>query len=635
LTLNAQTGGTLIGSEFAGGVVDITAGMGGSGNISLNDGVIQVDGDVALQTTAAGGTITQAVAGIIDIGTHFLNTSADGGISLLGTNTTGGIIINQTGNVILDGLNGGVSDVTVITSGTVTQTAAINSNQLIINSGGGINLTDAGNSVTSLTATDTSGLGISFVNSTSLGLGLVDAGAGIVTLKAGGAGNSLLDANGAGANIVASAVNLESPVNIGTLGDPLETQAASLILLGIHTGEVAVANTGNLAFAGGAGMSDLLLTTTGTLALTGLVGGGSENLDMRANGFNLGGFPITGTDVKLSGGSGTLDINSTNVQGSYVELAGSQIQIRQGLAPPSQVTSTGDIYIHGGNLTVDSATVHSIADTTLQTGSVTLQANGTSNALVQADGDMTVSTGSLKVLGSTTSASLNSKLQANGNMNISAGSVTVQGGDLFNTFASIDPSNLVMNVSGDVNVLGGQGDGSYAEISADTVSITAGPALNAGNINITGGSGMDAGAWIQSFSGDVTLIAGDTMFPADINLVGGAGINSDSYIDAGGGAFDAYLTFHNGVGLTLIPIPPGLTATTDVGILAMNLFLNSYNPFYQPPVDPINDVVSSQNQLDELLDEIMGAPDGLVVTGAGTGDDEEEDEKKRGRLICR
>jgi hypothetical protein len=105
-------------------------------------------------------------------------------------------------------------------------------------------------------------------------------------------------------------------------------------------------------------------------------------------------------------------------------------------------------------------------------------------------------------------------------------------------------------------------------------------------------------------------------------------------INAGGGAFDVYLTFHNGVGLTLLPV---LTGATDVGILAMNLILNSYNPFYQPPqvVDPFNDVVSSQDQLDKLLNEIMGAPDALAVTGNGTGDDEEEDVKKKGRLICR
>ncbi|MBW2343456.1 MAG: hypothetical protein JRF53_05500 [Deltaproteobacteria bacterium] len=644
LTLNAQTGGTLIGSELAGGLVDINAGLGGTGGIALNDGTIRVDDDVTLQATAPGGTITQNAAGIINIGTKTLTANADGDIILLGTNTVGDFVPSSAnGNVdylhqgafSIDTPIAGVSgDMTFRATCGISQTAPVtNVNILNLIAGGAINMNNAGNSVTVLNATDSSGTGISFQNNGDLNIGLLDAGAGPVTVTVIGAGSSLSDANAGAVNVVGAAgVILEAPVNIGTLADPLEIQTASLTLQGTHTGEVAIANTGNLAFAGGAGMSDLLLTTTGTLDLTGLIGGGSENLDVRANGFDLSGFPIDGANVKLSGGSGTLDINSTNVQGSYVELEGSQIRIRQGFAPPAQVNSTGNIFIHGGTLTVDSASVHSIADTTLQTSSVTLQATGTNNALVQADADMTVNTGSLQVLGSTTSASLNSKLEADGTMKITAGSVTVQGGNLSNTFASIDPTGLVMNVSGDVNVLGGDGMGSYAEISADTVEITAGPTASAGNINITGGSGMDAGAWIQSTGGDITLIAGDTMFPSDIHLIGGSGVNADSLIDAGGGSYDVYLTFHNGVGLTLLPV---LTGATDVGILAMNLILNSYDPFYQPPMDPINDVVSSQDQLDELLDEIMGAPDDPLITGDGTGDEEEEEEKKRGRLICR
>jgi filamentous hemagglutinin family protein len=532
LTLNAQTGGSLIGSELATGLVDIETGMDGTGGMTLNDGLIRTYDNIWL--TATGGNITQNATGIIYNGAgtaNRLNVNANGGINLLGVNTVG-----------------------------------------------------------QFSATDTSGLGITFNNNTSLGLGIVDAGAGNFTLNV-TAGNSITDANSGSMNIIANLADLNAlGGSVGTLADPIETQVNTLVVTDADV-EVGINNNGPLSIS----------NATFPAAVT-------ANILLMASTIDFSGALSTPGSLDLRGSNGITvnwDLNST---GGDLKLAAGS-----------------------GALLIDGVTVTANQNMTLSGSSVRIEGNGANNALATAGGDQAVNAGGLLVKGSDTGIG-DAKLDAAGIQTINASSVTVQGGNNANATASIDPASLVMNVSGDVNVLGGNGAGSYAEISADTVHITAGPTAGAGHINVTGGSCDGAGAWIKSFSGDVTLIAGDTMFPADINLVGGDGINSDSYIDAGGGTFDVYLTFNNGVGLTLLP---ALTGATDVGILAMCMILNSYDPFYQPPVDPINDVVSSQDQLDELLDEIMGLPYDLIVTGDSTGDDEEEEEKKRGRLICR
>jgi hypothetical protein len=96
------------------------------------------------------------------------------------------------------------------------------------------------------------------------------------------------------------------------------------------------------------------------------------------------------------------------------------------------------------------------------------------------------------------------------------------------------------------------------------------------------------------------------------------------------------------VGCTLIP---GLTGATDVGVLALNLEMTSYNPFYQPPVDPISDVVSSQDQGNELKQTLQQETEDLEEEEEKEEEEEEkaasadkekkEEEKKTGRLICR
>ncbi len=636
LTLNKQTGGVLIGSELAGGTVDIKAGMDGTGSIALNDGLIQLNGNTSLQATASGGTITQNSAGIINIYNTQLNVSADARIDLPGANTvgqfapgtnSGGVTFNQVGNLVVNGLNAGGGDATLSATGSVTQMAAINNtNLLTVTSGTGITLTDTANSVSHFSAADTGGAGISYHNNGNLGLGLVDAGAGNFSLTV---ASDIVDGNGGTMNIIANLADLAAPGgSAGTIADPLETQVNTLVVTDADV-EVGIHNNGPLSISAAtfpaAVTADILLIAS-TIDFSGSLST-SGSLDLRgANGITVDQNLDSGGALNLAGGSGTLDINGVQVLGTSLELSGNNITIRNN-SGADPVGASGNVYVHGGNLTVDSGSLQSGADMTLQTSSVTLQANGSNDSLVYADTDMIVNTGSLQVIGSTTSSRY-SKLEANGTMNISANSVTVQGGAADNANASIDPTSLVMNVSGDVSVLGGAGFNSYAEISADTVEITAGPTASAGNINITGGAGDYAGAWIESTSGDVILIAGDTTYPADIMLIGGTGVNADAYIDAGGGAFDVNLTFHNGTGLVLLP---ALTGATDVGILAMNLILNSYNPFFQPPVDPITNVVSSQEQMDELIDESTEESMEEIIV---SDEDEEEEKKKKGRLVC-
>jgi hypothetical protein len=57
-------------------------------------------------------------------------------------------------------------------------------------------------------------------------------------------------------------------------------------------------------------------------------------------------------------------------------------------------------------------------------------------------------------------------------------------------------------------------------------------------------------------------------------------------------------------------------------------------PPLEAPVDSVNDIVSSQDQADCLLDDVTKLPD-LEVAEEFAGDEEEEDEEKWSRMKCR
>ena len=358
ITLNRGGGGAglgdaLIGSATLGGTVILKAGLGGAGNLALNDGIVLTSGNATLQ--AAAGQITQSTGSVLVGGT----TTLVGGSASLASGSN-----NFVGAVNFTGSNLSISDANALTLGAVNAsnltvnagsigqnssgivvsgTTTLSASSITLNSGandfGTVVVSSPGN--VSLTDTNAISIGASSVGGTfdvfapstsflngfsannytfsggtySLAAGTYNLG-GTTTV----AGPATVTASGATINAAGGTINVAGVLDSGT--SSLTAGTLNILAGGTLKGTgTIVGNVNNSAGTVAPGASPGILTITGNY-----VQGPSGTLDMQIGGL------IAGSDYDQLVVSGNASLGGTlnsSLINSFIPPAGSTFTLVQ------------------------------------------------------------------------------------------------------------------------------------------------------------------------------------------------------------------------------------------------------------------------------------------------------------------
>ncbi|MDB5808717.1 MAG: hypothetical protein JWN94_839 [Betaproteobacteria bacterium] len=427
VTINGQAGialhkgtGTnanaLIGSDTGGGSLLLNSGLGGAGNVALNDGLINTTGTATL-VAAGTGAITQSVitATIVaasgvsltgaSIGTALNPIAFDaGGNTVSATATSGGIYLKQAiGNLLTSKytLNAAAAGQSIF--------LATTNGSLSVDTLGGFNANTNNDNLSLTTAGITKdiafsgGISLTAANLTLAGTGSATFNAGTVTLNTPVTATMAVSINGAtvnfnGASSVSGTLNIgggtltaASPLTAGILNLSSGTLngASTLTLTGVGstwTGGNLGAGGGSLTIAPGATMTvantsniiqdTFTLTNQGTvtwsgaatniwLAQSGAVIANSGTFDIQNNltlAYNGGAMPTiinTGTFQKSAGGSSSnVNIALNNNAGGNVKGLNGTLSFNSGGTDAGTFNATAGnaVQFNGGTHTINTGT---------------------------------------------------------------------------------------------------------------------------------------------------------------------------------------------------------------------------------------------------------------------------------------
>jgi autotransporter-associated beta strand protein len=542
-TLSAATGIGTSGDRIDTQVATLSAtNTGPSGDIFITeaDGVTVA----ALKQTggSAGEVSLKSNTGSIDLN--------DGSVVSQG----GLITLTATAGAITD--SGGGATASITNSGQATLTAATG-----IGSAGGANAIDTQVATLSATNTGASGniaiaevdgvtvlalkqtgtstgtvsLTTTIAGNIALSDGAVLSQGGLITLTA--SSGAITDADTGTAVSITNATGqatLAAAFGIGTTGDALDTQVATLsasntgagnIVIneidGIEIAAVTAANGGFSLTAGGA------VTVTGTvttsLGSSFLLNTGSA-ATINGNVTGFGGFTQAGTGTTTLNGSKTYT-GATTVNAGTLKLGGNNV-----LADASTLVVTAGVFDLGGF----ADTVAGVQQTggTIQNGTLTstsdfaVQAGAASAGLAGGVGLTKTGAGTFTLSGTNTYT---------GTTNVNAGTLTLSGGAAIADAGAVVLANtagVILNVA-DAETIGSLsgGGGAGGNVSLGG-TLTVGNAANttfAGAIN--GGSGLTKqGAGILQLSGTNTYAGTTTINAGTLSLSGGAAIADTSAV---------------------------------------------------------------------------------------------------------
>ena len=472
LTVNAASGGGVtltsagagkgiaIGGTINAGAlaINLSAGTGGNrGNITGN-----------ASNSLQGITLNATGAGIGQNGANTrLNTNA-GTLNLTGT---GGIFVTDSGAVNLATAQGGAGTVDVrTTNGTL----------------------NVGTTVSGASATLAAGGAASNLDLTA---GSVNVGAGAATLTAGG---SIVDGAGV-TSIVAGATTLTGS-NLGTAGNPLDTQISGLTATST-VGGVYITQTGGPLSLGAISSATDVTINAGTNAIT----AGAGN--------NISGNVLTLTGSTLGGSGGGQRLNTNVASLSATSTAGLFVTEANDLTLTAAAggTGTADVATTNGVLTVN---------TTVTGGSASLSSGGANHNLDLTLGSVNVGAGAASLL-------------AGGAITFGAGAITA--GDLTLSATSLGTSvNPLTTQASIVHATATAGSVYISQTNSTTVTANATGGdvdveTTAGSLTVGGASGNavklvagGAGSAL-TINGAVTATGNATLQAPGAIVVGGAG----------------------------------------------------------------------------------------------------------------
>ncbi len=290
--------------------------------VKINAGTGTAGGLVTLQPATAGLPITLGTAGVP--GTSFGLTDANLGQVSAGLLRIGSLA--NTGGITVGApvtRHNGYAALSLLTGGTVAQSATLAAAGLAVQSAGAVTLTSAGNDVDTLAAAVTGpGAGFSFTDANGFALGTVDTplagvttAGGLVTLTAGGPVTQA-----AGANLTGSQLLLlgSGSFTLGNAGNSVATLAASV------AGGLAYTNAGALAIGsinGTTGLSTTgtplaVVTVAGDLAVSQIVAAGTGAVSLTAGGM---GHTLTNS-AAVTGAAATLTADHMALAGGTVNV---------------------------------------------------------------------------------------------------------------------------------------------------------------------------------------------------------------------------------------------------------------------------------------------------------------------------
>ncbi len=262
--------------------------IGGRISVSASTPTIATGADVQTGINQTAGT-SLSVAGVASFtaessgaGSLGIDLTNDGNSfgHLVLSGTTVNVKNSAAGTTTIDSASAS-TDLTLNTAGAINQGGSIVTPTFNVTAAGPIALTNAGNDVTTLNATTTSGA-ISYTDANSVAIAGVNAGGGDVTLTAGGSGNltqtggltnvGTLSANAGGAVTLNSAANTIASLGASTAGTGFQLfdSSGGLTVTGIArttTGDETVRTSGDLTLNSGgrleADAGDVIASTEG------------------------------------------------------------------------------------------------------------------------------------------------------------------------------------------------------------------------------------------------------------------------------------------------------------------------------------------------------------------------------------
>jgi filamentous hemagglutinin family protein len=497
--------------------------IGGLTNNSATDLLLEVDGNL---------TLTGGTAGLN-------GTSLGGTASGTSASFDNFIVVSALGDIVLDGAAGGAG-------------VRIGNSPLVPLTGGSISVTGR-----SIRFTGTAPAAIRTLGNVELHAGEISQAANGLILANQLTTTSDGSTNLGGANRVAT-FNATSG-----LGDVALNNSGALEVIGLSARNAALANAGPVTISGwwntfgdtsiattGSG-SDLLVTNSafangamnvdvaGTLAVIAANGGNASlgsggHQSIAVSGGNLEVLASAGGFAMVDGGSQSISI----LDGDYVRIAGDSDGFAQVIsfngAQTLSLTGSGDNAIivgrQGGSgfSTLNAATQNITAGLGGQSGSITIlgpDAGMFPSAAIatRSDGGQTISaSGPIRVLGGSASfGAVGFFNDGPGGQTITAGSIELRGGPAGSGFGGSISSNgggdQLINVAGDIEVLGGTGRNVAIVVNPFFSSRPASQTISAANIRVLAGTGGNAtiatnttGGQTVTTTGDIQITGGDS-----------------------------------------------------------------------------------------------------------------------------
>lgn len=498
------------------------------------------------------------VAPSLGIGKPFIDPLPAGDIFVAGI---------TSGSVLPTDINPITTRIGLLTGGGVTQSGAIQVQDLGIEAGGNVTLT-AANAVTNLAATNFGNF--SFTNNLP--------GFNVATLISGPLSSFYtmtgITSNGGGISLISNAgdINVSSLINAGTANVNLAASSGAITGSGLITaaGLTATANSGigslitqvtNLSATNASGAINI--SNTGSLNLGSVQQTTGGGITIGASGGMLVGGAMTsnGGGISLTASTGNVNLSSTvNAGAGNVSLLAGAAIVGSGLVTGTALTATANSGIGamtqvsaltatngsgaigisntgagalslngvqqttGGNITIGSAGPLTIATGMASSGGAISLSSSTGN--INAAAPINAGTGSVTLnasAGAITGGGLITGAGLNATANSGIGSLTTKVGNLTATNAGgndIDITNTGTLVLNNMQQTSG-GNITIDNTGALTVAAGQTVSTNAGNISLIAHSPLDILGTVSSSTGTIWLEAGAAGFPTDqLNISG-------------------------------------------------------------------------------------------------------------------